>query len=122
MASKHHLIASSRVEGAPVFSAGGERLGKIDDILIDKASGVAAYALMAFDGFMGVGEKFYPVPWTVLTYNTAQQAYVVPLSRAEIEKAPSVADKEVIDEVHWREALHDFYRAAPYWMAARPMI
>ena len=121
MAQSHHLIASSRVEGAAVHGAGGERLGKIADILIDKTSGVAAYALMGFDGFFGAGERFYPIPWSALTYNTAQDAFIIDMRRADLEKAPSVSDTEVLDEIKWRDALHDFYRAAPYWGPPRIM-
>ena len=122
MASAHHLIASSRVEGVTILNRDGQKLGRIDDIMIDKASGNAAYALMSFDGFLGVGERFYPVPWSLLTYDTEKDAYVVPLTRADIEKGRSVADREIADEIQWREAVHDYYRAAPYWLSPRTML
>ena len=38
--------------------------------MIDKRSGKAAYAVMNFGGFLGIGEDSYPLPWSVLTYNT----------------------------------------------------
>jgi len=122
MASAHHLIASSRVEGVPVFDRQGDKLGKIDDIMIDKASGGAVYALMSFDGFLGMGERFYPIPWSLLSYDTEKDGYLVPLTRADIEKGRSVDDREIADEIQWREALHDYYRAAPYWLSPRAML
>ncbi len=115
MSATHHLIAGSRVEGQPVFSKNGKRLGKIDDLMIDKASGKTAYALMSFDGFLGLDKQYYPVPWDMLDYNPAKKAFVVPLTRTQIEAGHHVADKEVEDEIEWREKVHNYYGAIPYW-------
>ena len=37
--------------------------------MIDKLGGKDAYAVMSFGGFMGIGEDYYPLPWSLLTYN-----------------------------------------------------
>jgi len=111
----HHLVPASRVEGAGVFAPTGERLGKVDDLMIDKVSGRTAYALLSFDGFLGVGERFYPIPWRMLDYDPSRRGFVVPLTRDQIEQGHSVADREVEDEIEWREAVHAYYGATPYW-------
>lgn len=115
MSTTHHLIAGSRVEGQPVFSSNGEKLGKIVDLIIDKASGRTTYALMGFDGFLGVGQRYYPVPWSLLDYDPKRHGYVVPLSQSMIEAGHHVPDKEVNDEIAWRETVHQYYGVAPYW-------
>jgi hypothetical protein len=115
MTAPHHLIAGSRVEGQLVYSDAGEKLGKIADLIIDKASGRTTYALMAFDGFLGMGQRYYPVPWSLLAYDPKRHGYVVPLSRSLIEAGHHVADNEVNDEIRWRESVHQYYGAAPYW-------
>ena len=51
------LIASQRVEGKTVYDLAGHKLGKIDDILIDKVTGVANYAVMSYGGVLGMGRK-----------------------------------------------------------------
>lgn len=115
MGSTHHLVTGSRVDGQPVFSTDGKKLGKIADLIIDKASGQTVYALMAFDGFLGVGEQYYPVPWSKLDYNPAKHGFTVPLTRDQIEAGHQVSDKEVEDEIAWREQVHSYYDAIPYW-------
>lgn len=115
MSSTHHLISATRVLKTPVLGPSGERLGTIDDVLIDKTSGRAAYALMSFDGFLGLGERFYPLPWSMLRYDSERDGYVTELTKEEIEAGMVVEDREVADEVQWREALHAFYGATPYW-------
>ena len=73
--TNHNLISSLRVEGTPVFDRRGEKIGSIHSIMIDKTSGQAAYALMSFGGFMGFGNRIYPIPWAMLTYDRDLHGY-----------------------------------------------
>lgn len=65
MDSSHSLISVNRVEGAPVFDKDGERLGHVEEIMLDKVSGKVAYALMSYGGVMG--KRHYPLPFVELT-------------------------------------------------------
>jgi hypothetical protein len=84
----HALILGSRVNDTPVFNQAGERIGHVDDLSIKKVSGKVVYAIMSFGGFLGIGEKFHPIPWSLLDYDPGQADYVVPLDRAVLEAAP----------------------------------
>jgi hypothetical protein len=86
--SKHHLIASDRVEGTAVLDRDGVKIGTIERVMIDKLSGQVAYAVMSVGGFIGLGEKHHPIPWEILNYNEEEGAYVVDLDRESLEKAP----------------------------------
>lgn len=85
--SGHHLITASRVNGTPVFNTAGDRIGHIDDLSIDKMSGNVVAALLSFGGFLGIGERFHPLPWHVLTYQPDKGGFVISLSRGELETA-----------------------------------
>ena len=65
------LIAAGKVAGTPVYDRTGERLGTIEDLMLDKHSGRVAYAVMRFGGFLGhiLGERVHPLPWSVLRYD-----------------------------------------------------
>jgi uncharacterized protein YrrD len=52
-APNHPLIASDRIEGTVVRRPNGEKIGKIKRLMIDKASGKIAYAVMSFGGLFG---------------------------------------------------------------------
>src|SRR5689334_15426630 len=91
------LISSDKVEGTPVYNPKGERLGKVHHLMIDKYSGQVAYAVMSFGGFLGIGERYHPLPWRMLTYDTGLGGYVVDVSREQLERAPSYAR----DETPW---------------------
>ena len=58
----NNLIGAERVNGTTVYNPAVDKLGSVEDILIDKASGQAIYAIMSFGGFLGIGEKHHPLP------------------------------------------------------------
>ena len=111
------LIAGSRVAGTAVFSTTGERLGSIQDVMIDKTSGRVAYAILSFGGFLGIGDKHHPLPWAALTYDTALGGYVVRIDPAQLEGAPVLGeDAEAMwGDRAWGERIHSYWNIAPYW-------
>src|ERR1700749_1650614 len=89
------VISSDKVEGTNVYNPAGEKLGSIDDLMIDKYSGKVSYAVMEFGGFLGMGTDRYPIPWSMLKYDDGKSGYVVPLDKAKLEKAPKYTDERV---------------------------
>lgn len=83
------MIASDKVEGTAVYNSAGERLGTVERFMVDKVSGQAEYAVLAFGGLFGLGHRHYPLPWNALTYDTARGGYVVNLTKEQLEEAPS---------------------------------
>ena len=113
----HALIASDRVEGTAVRRAGGEKIGVIERLMIDKISGNVAYAVLSFGGFLGIGEKHMPIPWAKLDFDPLMQSYQVDISDEELARAPSYAADKDFDwgDRSEEQRVHDFYRARPYW-------
>ena len=93
----HDVISSDEVEGTKVYNTAGEKLGSVDDLMIDKVSGQIRYAVLEFGGFLGMGTDRYPLPWNMLKYDTAKEGYVVPLDKDKLESAPRYAETEVPD-------------------------
>lgn len=98
------LISSDKVEGTVVYNHDGERLGTVRRIMIDKVSGQAEYAVLAFGGLFGLGEDYYPLPWQMLNYDNSYRGYVVDVDKDHLRDAPRFAENaepeynEVYDE------------------------
>jgi sporulation protein YlmC with PRC-barrel domain len=90
--SLHPNISSSRVEGTDVYNLAGEKLGAIDDLVIDKRNGHVRYAALAFGGFLGLGSDRFPLPWSMLTYDVEKDGYVVNLDMEQLKSAPRYAE------------------------------
>jgi sporulation protein YlmC with PRC-barrel domain len=89
------LIAASKVNGTNVYNTAGEKLGSVYDVMLDKVSGRAEYAILSFGGFLGIGEKYHPLPWDQLKYDILRGGYVVGLDRSRLEGAPAYSAGEV---------------------------
>ena len=111
----HRLIASDRVEGTSVYNGENEKLGSIRNIMIDKRSGKAEYAVLEFGGLFGLGSDHYPIPWDMLTYDTDKNGYVVNLSKQQVERAPHYAADRTpeYDDVYGRGVYSHYGIAYP---------
>jgi hypothetical protein len=114
---KHSLIASDRIEGTAVRRASGEKIGRIERLMLDKISGKVAYAILSFGGFLGIGNKHLPIPWALLTYNKKLDAYEIDLADEELKRAPYY---EADEEFDWGDRSHElkihrYYRSPTYW-------
>lgn len=107
------MIAASRVNGTKVYNPAGESLGSIYDLMLDKQSGHVNYAVMSFGGFLGIGEKYHPLPWSELTYNTAYDGYVVNLDKRILENAPSYGTSDIPDwsSPKYRTSIDAYYHS-----------
>jgi hypothetical protein len=111
------LIASDKVEGTPVRRSNGDKLGTIQRVMIDKRTGNVAYAVMTFGGFLGIGDEYRALPWSVLRYNENLDAYELNVTEDQLRNAPVLAagwDTGAIGR-DWERNIHDYYRASPYW-------
>lgn len=117
----HPLIPARRVSGADVYNQGHEKIGKVEDLAIDKRSGKVAYAILSFGGLLGMGEKHQPLPWSSLTYDTKLRGYVVDVTAELLKLAPKldVSDLSGWDDTPSRDEFYAYYGpygARPYWM------
>jgi hypothetical protein len=111
------LIAADKVEGTAVYNTRGEKLGSIERVMIDKGSGRVAYAVMSFGGFLGIGDRHHPLPWSMLRYDPSNDGYVVNLDKKMLESAPTigVSDPDFNwDDRAWNRQVHDYYKSPLY--------
>jgi sporulation protein YlmC with PRC-barrel domain len=104
------VISSKKVQGTAVYNSDREKLGSIDDVVIDKRSGQVRYAVLEFGGFLGMGTDRYPLPWSRLTYDTELDGYVVPIRKDELEGAPRYAQSAAPEHSDaYGRKVYDYY-------------
>ena len=113
----HMLIGSDKVHGTAVYRSNGDRVGQIDRLMIDKLSGKVAYAVMSFGGFMGIGEDYYPLPWSLLTYNPRLEGYEVNIGEEQLRGAPKYTTHENWDWTTRGRTIDDYYKVPSHWGA-----
>ena len=110
----HNLIASDRVEGTPVRGTDGATIGTIERVMIDKLTANVAYAVLSFNGLVGVGHRRLPIPWRQLTYDRKLVAYHLDLTQNELSATPQKSDIDWGDRGRETERRDDG-RLKAYW-------
>ncbi|HVJ32629.1 MAG TPA: PRC-barrel domain-containing protein [Terriglobia bacterium] len=109
----YSLISASKVQGTDVYNPGGEHIGDLEDVMIDKLSGKVAYAVVSFGGFLGMGEERRALPWSILTYDIDKEGYVAQASDEVVRSTPELGD---YGDREWGARLHQHYGVSPYWI------
>jgi sporulation protein YlmC with PRC-barrel domain len=111
-----NAITASRVIGTSVYNTAGERIGTIEDIMLEKMSNSIMFAVIGFGGFLGIGEKYHAIPWSSLDYDEAKGGYSVPFTREQLEAAPSYSINDLTNEgIGVRDASYAYYKVDKYW-------
>ena len=81
------LIASNKVEGTPVYDRNGDRLGSIHNFMVDKFRGKVIYAVLKCGtGFLGLDDRYYPLDWNELTFDTRLGGYRVDMVEDDLQR------------------------------------
>ena len=84
------LIASNKVEGTPVYDRNGDRLGSIHNFMVDKFRGQVVYAVLKHSsGFLGLDDRYYPLDWDQLTYDTRLGGYHIDMTEDQLKRMGS---------------------------------
>jgi len=112
-------ILASRVKGTSVYNTTGDKIGTVEDVVLDKQSNQIMFAALGFGGVLGMGEKYYPVPWSLLDYSEDKGGYVVPLNKDALDNAPAYELKDLtkhdgsLGDI--RTQTYDYYKVSRDW-------
>jgi sporulation protein YlmC with PRC-barrel domain len=104
------FLTATSIIGDKVRNPKGEHLGTIKDIMIDLVNGKIEYVVVEFGGFLGLGEKYFALPYPLLKVDAKNQVFVLNQDKETLKKAPG------FDKAHWPETnTHMFDHATSYW-------
>ena len=91
------------------MNTGGEHLGEIKEIMLDMESGKIDYFVIEFGGFLGMGVKYFAIPFRLLKLDAANKRLIFEQAREILEKAPG------FDMDHWPDTNLHFEEVHSYW-------
>lgn len=104
------FLTADTITGNKVYNAENEKLGDVKDLMLNIHTGQVEYVVIEFGGFLGIGEKYFAVPFKALILDTNRHAFIFNQKREVLEMAPG------FDREHWPETnsnhWEDTYR---YW-------
>lgn len=91
-----HIMVASTLTGNKVLNERDEELGTIEEIMLDVAEGRVAYAVLAYGGVLGIGEKLFAIPWSVLKLDLENECFILKGVNTDLlERTPG------FDREHW---------------------
>jgi sporulation protein YlmC with PRC-barrel domain len=109
------VFRASTIKGMNVYNLEGERVGTVDELVIDIEKGQVVYAALSVGGFLGVGDKLFAIPWREFTMEVDEKDkfFRVDVTKEKLKAAegfdkdawPNVADR------NWRERIDKQFRA-----------
>ncbi|HEY4155280.1 MAG TPA: PRC-barrel domain-containing protein [Puia sp.] len=103
-----YLTASS-VIGDKVRNNANEHLGEIKDIMLDITTGKIDYFVIEFGGFLGIGIKYFAIPFRLIRVDAEKKMFVFNQSKEALEKAPG------FDIEHWPDTNLHLDQVYSYW-------
>jgi hypothetical protein len=111
------IPANKYVIGSNVVNQQDEGIGQIEDLVIDASAGRIAYAILSFGGFLGMGNKYFAIPWNAFKFNLADKKAVLTVDKKLLENAPGF-DKDDwpnFSDTTLGSSIYNHYGYTPYW-------
>ena len=88
---------ASKLIGMNVRNSQGEKLGSVDDLVIDMNTGKISYLALGYGGVLGLGEKLFAVPIGLVKFERGsdESYFVLNVPKDELKAAPG------FDKSHW---------------------
>ena len=102
-------LTATSIIGDKVRNKKDEHLGEIKDIMLNVRTGEIEYHIIEFGGFLGIDEKFFAIPFGLLTVDPVNKVFIFDQKKEILEKAPG------FDKDHWPETNKHFYDADKHW-------
>ncbi len=103
-------LISARVEDTNVYDRDGKKLGTLYTFHIDRWSGQVEYVVLSFGGFLGLGQSYHPIPFSLLTVNQEKGGYSVTVDRSLLDGSPSYRpDTAPIWDAAYAKRISDYY-------------
>ncbi|PMR70093.1 PRC-barrel domain-containing protein [Halomonas heilongjiangensis] len=105
------LLSASTITGDEVCNMQDEKLGKIQDVMLDTTEGKIRYAVLASGGFLGMGDRLFAVPWKALKHDKENRRFMLDVDVERLKNAPGF-DKDQwpnMADATWSSTVESYY-------------
>ncbi|MGI2335143.1 MAG: PRC-barrel domain-containing protein [Dehalogenimonas sp.] len=115
---KPKVLSASSLVGDKVTNTNGEDLGTVESIMIDLERGRVAYVVLSFGRVNWMpNNKFFAVPWEVISISFHDKKVIINVSQETLKAAPGF-DREKwpdLGDFDWLATVYQSYDRTPYW-------
>ena len=103
------VTKASNLIGKEVKDPYGKDLGDIKELVVNwQEGGYIEYAVLSFGGFLGLGDKYFAVPWGALTLSADKKHFILNVKEESLKNAPG------FDKDNWPDMSRSDYSSVIY--------
>ncbi len=112
-----HVQKASALVGLPVQNLQDEKLGKVDNVLVDLPSGRIVAVIVSSGGFLGLGDELSAVPPTALQWTADRSILRLDASKEMLSAAPHFKADQWPDfsDATYADGVYRAYRLESYF-------
>lgn len=105
------VVRTGDVIGKKVVDSEHDELGTIEEIVLDKLTGKARYAVLSFGGFLGIGDTLHTLPWEILDYCKEEDSFQINVSKDKLSASPGFDKDSWPDfaDTTWSNSIRNYY-------------
>jgi len=107
----------SKLMGSPVQNLQNEKIGEVENVLVDIQSGRLIAVIVSSGGFLGMGDELSAVPPTALRRGSNPETFQLDSSKEMLSKAPHFKANEWPDfsQPSYADSVYRAYQVEPYF-------
>jgi len=106
---KSGVLKASELMKMKVEGTDGKSLGHIRDLVIDPEDGDVDYAVLDFGGIVGIGDKYFAVPWEALQLDLSKKKIMLDVSKKDLKQAPGFDKNNWPNLSEQKVLIYEFY-------------
>jgi sporulation protein YlmC with PRC-barrel domain len=105
------MLTAHTIMGTKVVNTTGDDLGEIKDLAIGLDKGCINYAVLESGGFLGMGGKYFAIPWQAFTVDQDNEQLVLNVAKDKLQNAPGFDKDNWPDfaDQSWMRQTNDYY-------------
>jgi len=106
-----NMLSADTITGDDVCNLKGDKLGTIQDIMLDIPTGTIRYAVLSSGGFLGMGDRLFAVPWSALELDAEHKRFTLDVDVERLKAAPGF-DKDAwpnMADSTWSSSIDSYY-------------
>ena len=122
MEQSTRFIPTTRIEQYDVVNKKGQDMGQVQNFVVDMVAGRIAFVIVSFEGFLGISDKWFALPWEILTWSVENKKFILDMSKETFKEAPGLDKTKWPSEINFDlvAKTYSHFGVAPYWDSSNP--
>ena len=98
------FVPSNRLAAYNVVNTKDEDMGQVRTFVVDMQEGLIAFALVSFEGFLGITDKWFALPWAALKWHPETKKFILDMPEKILKDAPGMDKDRWLEEIDkWQD-------------------